>query len=161
MVQPRTWWWAPTSLADSKPEWDHTWEPNGIPACSRASLDWLIDVIAISTMLLRKRVSRFLPRWVSRLFSFSFLLTHSLVSWGWQVAKSVYLSVYYGSLQRLLIFALRLCKAFFANFERITVPKVICSVCSHVHALVQMWRSEDSLWQLVYYFHHVGSRNAV
>lgn len=77
------------------------------------------------------------------------------------MAKSVYLSVYYGSLQRLLIFGLRLCKTFFANFEEITVPKVVCSVCSHVHALVQMWRSEDGVWQLVHYFHRVGSRNAV
>lgn len=157
----RTWWGAPTSLTDSKPQWDHTWEPNGIPARSHANLDWLIDVIAISTVLLRKRVSRFLPPWAFCLFCFSFLLTHTIVSWGWQVAKSVYLSVYYGSLQRLLIFGLRLCKAFFANFEEITVPKVVCSVCSHVHALVQMWRSEDSVRQLVHYFHRVGSRNAV
>lgn len=31
-------------------------------------------------------------------------------------------------------------------------------ICVYVHDMEYVWRSEDSLWELVLSFHHVGSR---
>lgn len=32
-------------------------------------------------------------------------------------------------------------------------------MCMHAYATVHMWRSEDSLWESVFSFHHTGPQN--